>query len=638
MIPKPRGKNQSGEYLAFDYDLYGDPNDRNEIQFEEQRARQKYTASSTKRADAEGIGAGDDPSTKRQKRQKRRNSKGEELGYDAFTFISGDPDEMQFEELRAKLYMAKLDDLRQREIPTLIAALPQPPIQSALPTPIAAVPQPFTMLQQQPPPPPQQPPPPQPLPPGVMMMTGPPGWMFDPGSTQNMSLCSTGYGTFSGSGTLGAGYPMNWGLVTASSMSGVIGGVGSDNRLGMNSDVRYYGDNGVSAAAAAVNESDLAKTAEIANLMAQQPQQPPLKPVNPLLDEHAQRVFEKLQEVELRHKEDGKFVEVSETLDIAEGMSKVTIKGDAEYIIDTKNSTIVGEHTQYIALRRSWNQQRRKYVTQSHKSGTKAILDGGDDDDLVTLKVGVGQCYVEWYIYRVLSERCQGSPSFFEEFDRGYFFKNKSMLVTPGCAVRTFQNIIHEYQARKLMVPEVLTMYLALGLLDAVDSLHRADVIHLDIQPSTIGVSGDGNIFLLDYHHAVDRRLYPPGQLYEWDLQSTFFDCAEMLEKKPWGFQIDNHGIAISIYCLLMIEWPEFDYDPERRRSGGYAVRFKGSLQHGRQTEIWDPMLNTLLNSRDDTDLIKCGMGIRMYFEKNPFKVKEAQEMLNTVFLNEFRN
>ena len=199
MISKPRGKNQNGEYLAFDFELYGDPRDEGGTQFEEQRARARLAAMSKKRgvfgcsseeeglaaatASSSAIGEGTDGRlAKKQKRHRRRNSKGEELGYDAYTFVSGDPNEMQFEELRAKVMLQRkqqqqqqqlllqqpqsyrgasetaenfvreqqLPQPQQRELPTLVAALPPqlPQAMAPPPPPPPSLPQP--QLQPQP--------------------------------------------------------------------------------------------------------------------------------------------------------------------------------------------------------------------------------------------------------------------------------------------------------------------------------------------------------------------------------------------------------------------------------------------------------------------------------------------------------
>ena len=729
MISKPRGKNQNGEYLAFDFELYGDPRDEGGTQFEEQRARTRLAAMSKKRCvfgrgnEEEGVtavataGATTGDSTdgrlaKRQKRHRRRNSKGEELGYDAYTFVSGDPNEMQFEELRAKLMLQRkqqqqqqLLQPQQRELPTLIAALPPQRSQTMAP----------------PPPPLPQPPPQQPsssqgtlpvqmsqmgqmgqlgqLGPmgagGMMMMTGPHGWAFDPGSTGNVAFCAGGYGTFSGSTTFGTGYPMNWGYLTANNMSGIVGhstmssmssgdkgsgggscrGEGSDESEDRASeivsvitslppqpiqqcDAKHKKDRGGAKQGqhSHPHPKQQQQQGQSDTLQQQQPQQQqqqqqqPLRPVNPLSKEHTEKVLAALEQVEGRMCGDGRFVEVPGALSM-ERQDRLAVAEDAEYLVDQQSCTQGGEHTQYLAVRHRWDPVRRRFAEER--------------EEAVTLKVGASPCFGEWYIYRVLSERTtinnnnnnsnnnsNTEKPFFEEFDKGYFFENTSVLVAPGRVQRTFQSTLQDYQMRGLAVPEVLVMYLAQELLGAVDRLHRAGVIHLDIQPSTIGIAiananasvGAGAagahravaVVLLDYLHSVDRRLYPPGQLYEWDLEPTFFDCAEMREKKPWGFQIDNHGIAISIYCLLMMEWPDFAQDPAPQGSGRpFVLRFKKGLRPEWQTAaaaaVWEPLLTTLLNSRDDTDLVECGRGIRAYFEANPSKVDELQEILRSL-------
>lgn len=520
----------------------------------------------------------------------------------------------------------------------------------------------------------------------MMMMTGPHGWSFDPGSSRNMSLVGAGYSTFSGSGTLG-GYSMSWGGLTASSMtSGDKGGLAGSSDDEDDEDDDGYGGydeddtnkrrrmseivNTISSLPARDNDPKKKRKKEAPARRGEEEEEAaagptPLPPVNPISSEHIERVLSQLREVERRHSGDGKFVESEATLEVTEETTRITIEGDAEYLIDPSSCTLGGEHRQYIALRRRWDAARGRFSAGS-ASGSAGDRSNSSGEEFVTLKIGNSPCYGEWYIYRVLSERRSKGEAkpFFEEFDRGYFFKNTSVLVVPqslggGAPQRTFQGVVQAFQERKATVPEVLAMYLAHELLEAVDRLHRAGVAHLDIQPSTIGISdvcyndGDRNrngngpergkaVLLLDYIHGVDRRLYPSGQLYEWDLDPTFFDCVEMRVKKPWGFQVDNHGIAISIYCLLMMEWPEFVLDPVPAQGEAaaaaagtagrsFVLRFKKALSPEWRTDIWEPLLHTLSNSRDDTDLLECGKGIRTYFENNPGKVIEAQVILNTL-------
>lgn len=81
------------------------------------------------------------------------------------------------------------------------------------------------------------------------------------------------------------------------------------------------------------------------------------------------------------------------------------------------------------------------------------------------------------------------------------------------------------------------------------------------------------------------------------DWKTSSQDCAEIREGRPWTWQIDYHGLAGIIHCLLFgkyIETARCDQGGLGRVGRRYKIR--ESLKRYWETDLWNDCFDVLLN------------------------------------------
>jgi checkpoint serine/threonine-protein kinase len=199
---------------------------------------------------------------------------------------------------------------------------------------------------------------------------------------------------------------------------------------------------------------------------------------------------------------------------------------------------------------------------------------------------------------------------------------------------------------------EPLVMFYTIELLRMVSALHAAGVLHADIKPDNLMVRSDPTelddwgewtpsqsrggwehkgLVLIDYGHCIDRTLYPPGTLFCGKCHSETFTCADMRADLPWGSQIDTHGIAVTVHCMLFGSWltivpcTNVATTPSKTR-----VRWKLREEFKKywQRAIWEEVFDSLLNAGEDLDLDRLRHTLESYLRQDPRKSKEIRSLL----------
>jgi checkpoint serine/threonine-protein kinase len=92
----------------------------------------------------------------------------------------------------------------------------------------------------------------------------------------------------------------------------------------------------------------------------------------------------------------------------------------------------------------------------------------------------------------------------------------------------------------------------------------------------------------------------------EW--KTTAQDCAEMREGRPWTWQVDYHGLAGTIHCLLFGKYIEtIRCDEGGLTRGGRRYRIRESLKRYWQTDLWSECFEVLLNPSSFVDAEEGG-------------------------------
>ena len=201
-----------------------------------------------------------------------------------------------------------------------------------------------------------------------------------------------------------------------------------------------------------------------------------------------------------------------------------------------------------------------------------------------------------------------------------HLYQDEGFLFLPFFPHGTLLDVVNLFRAEPSgVMDEQLAMFFTVELLRTVEALHAKQLLHGDIKADNcllrLGTetelstqwSADGSggwagrgVTLIDFGRAIDMRAFVPDVQFIADWKTTAQDCAEMREGRPWTWQIDYHGLAGTIHCLLFGKYIE----TVRCDSGGLGTvglggrRYKTreSLKRYWQTEIWTECFDVLLN------------------------------------------
>ena len=230
----------------------------------------------------------------------------------------------------------------------------------------------------------------------------------------------------------------------------------------------------------------------------------------------------------------------------------------------------------------------------------------------------------EFYMMRLAQarlgphERATASLSHAHEM---HLYRDEGFLFIPFHPHGTLLDVVNHFRAEASgVMDEQLAMFFAVELLRTVEALHAKGLMHGDLKPdncllrldcepsdaplaSQYKPDGSGGwaargVTLIDFGRGIDMRAFAPDVSFVADWKTTAQDCAEMREGRPWTWQMDYHGLASIVHCLLFGRYIE----TVRADAGGLATaagrryRVRESLKRYWQTDIWQACFDLLLN------------------------------------------
>jgi checkpoint serine/threonine-protein kinase len=166
---------------------------------------------------------------------------------------------------------------------------------------------------------------------------------------------------------------------------------------------------------------------------------------------------------------------------------------------------------------------------------------------------------------------------------------------------------------------ELLAAFFTVELLRTVEALHSKQILHGDLKadncllrldladnagleslysPDGSGGWAERGVTLIDFGRGIDMRAFRPDVQFIADWKTGQQDCVEMREGRPWTWQVDYHGLAGIVHCLLFGKYIE----TVRCDAGGLGVaggkryKIRESLKRYWQTEMWGEVFELLLN------------------------------------------
>nr|XP_036580699.1 checkpoint protein kinase [Colletotrichum truncatum]KAF6788694.1 checkpoint protein kinase [Colletotrichum truncatum] len=213
--------------------------------------------------------------------------------------------------------------------------------------------------------------------------------------------------------------------------------------------------------------------------------------------------------------------------------------------------------------------------------------------------------------------RASASISYAHEF---HLYEDEGFLFLPYHSHGSLLDVVNFFRAEpSAVMDEQLAMFFTIELFRTVEALHARGVLHGDLKVDNCLLRLDGNanshpletqyradgsggwdtrgVTLIDFGRGIDMRNFQADVAFVADWKTSAQDCAEMREGRPWTWQIDYHGLAGIVYCLLFGKYIEtVRCDQGGIGLAGRKYRIRESLKRYWQTEIWGECFDLLLN------------------------------------------
>lgn len=273
------------------------------------------------------------------------------------------------------------------------------------------------------------------------------------------------------------------------------------------------------------------------------------------------------------------------------------------------------------------------------------------------LKMEVPPTPWEFHMMRVAhsrlgpQHRASASLSYAHEM---HLYQDEGFLFLPLHPHGTLLDVVNYFRAEPSgVMDEQLAMFFTIELLRTVEALHSKGILHGDIKPDNCVLrldnldnhheerqqqrqlqgqwrpDGSGGwdargLVLIDFGRAIDMRAFTPDVQFVADWKTSQQDCAEMREGRPWTWQIDYHGMANMVHCLLFGRYIEtVRADQGGIGFGGRRYRIRESLKRYWQTDLWSDCFDVLLNP---AAFLEAEVGGRMPVLKSMRGVRERME------------
>ncbi|KAI2638030.1 Mad3/BUB1 homology region 1-domain-containing protein [Xylaria nigripes] len=218
-----------------------------------------------------------------------------------------------------------------------------------------------------------------------------------------------------------------------------------------------------------------------------------------------------------------------------------------------------------------------------------------------------------------------------------HLYEDECFLLLPFHPHPTLLSVVNYYREQPSgIMDETLAMFLTIELLRTVEALHSKQIMHGDLkvdncllrlddtplslsqsqlQSQAQGLSpqwrADGSggwssrgVVLIDFGRGIDMRAFEKDVQFIADWKTTKEDCAEVREGRPWTWQLDYHGLAGIVHCLLFGKY----IDTMRADQGGLGTaagrkyKIRETLKRYWQTDLWADCFDILLNPGSHVD------------------------------------
>ncbi|ODA77217.1 hypothetical protein RJ55_06844 [Drechmeria coniospora] len=228
-----------------------------------------------------------------------------------------------------------------------------------------------------------------------------------------------------------------------------------------------------------------------------------------------------------------------------------------------------------------------------------------------------------------------------------HLYRDEAFLFLPYHPHGTLLDIVNYFRSEPSgVMDEQLAMFFAIELIRTVESLHSNGIMHGDLkadncllrldsmaagQPLATHWKADGSggwssrgLTLIDFGRSIDMEAFLPEVEFIADWKTSAQDCAEMREGRPWTWQIDYHGLAGIVHCLLFGKYIETTRcDQLGLVKSGRRYKIREGLKRYWQTDLWADCFDVLLNP---ASFVEAEENTKMPVQTSMKRIRERME------------
>lgn len=234
----------------------------------------------------------------------------------------------------------------------------------------------------------------------------------------------------------------------------------------------------------------------------------------------------------------------------------------------------------------------------------------------------------EFYIIRTAHERLRRSPEHARAVDsiirahELHMFKDESFLIEDYRGQGTLLDLVNIIRTEAMTntgnsdagMDEALAMFFTVELFRTVEALHACGILHGDIKPDNCLVRFDEppsnieeneytpngwrhkGLALIDFGRGIDLHAFRPDAQFIADWEIGEHECPEVREGRPWRYQLDLYGVAVTIHTMLFGKYLEAVPVNKSLSEECCTYRLREPLKRYWDRELWSDVFDLLLN------------------------------------------
>uniref|UniRef100_A0A8C6X2G4 BUB1 mitotic checkpoint serine/threonine kinase B n=1 Tax=Naja naja TaxID=35670 RepID=A0A8C6X2G4_NAJNA len=211
----------------------------------------------------------------------------------------------------------------------------------------------------------------------------------------------------------------------------------------------------------------------------------------------------------------------------------------------------------------------------------------------------------DFYILLVLQERLGAEFDMnFSQYCTCFLYHNGCVTVHETICSLTIQDMIQHDK----VIPEEVVLLIVDNLLEVVEKLHKAEIIHGNLNPETLFLGdriynpfdmGETNKILkiVDFSHSLDLQRQPiENSLKSFPITQTQIGQQLFNENTP-VYQVDMLGIANTAHLILFEECLQVHWEEDRWKTSRDLSQFTNS-------DLWNTFFDKILNSNGKSTVL----------------------------------